>query len=129
MFDINLTRNAITQVEEAQDLNAQLARLMCDVADGRGYMIMQGATTVSVVARQQGETRVVKVYPSPFLRAKRYTEDEAKKRLSVLDPMQYRVVRIREALRAQGTALGAYRGELAKFLTDTCEATHMESGL
>lgn len=129
MFDINLTKSAITQVEEAQTRNTQLARLLCDIADGRGYMIMQGATTVSVVARQQGETRVVKVYPTDFLQAKRYTQEEAAKRLSVLDPTQYRVVRIREAIKAQGDALNAYRGELCKFMVDTCEITHMESGL
>ncbi|APU00449.1 hypothetical protein [Aeromonas phage 3] len=129
MFDINLTKNALTQVQEAQAQNAQLARLMCDVADGRHYMIMQGATTVSVVARQQGETRVVKVYPTPFLQAKRYTKEDAAKRLSVLDPHHFRVVRIREAIKAQGDALGAYHGELTKFMVDTCDATRMESGV
>ncbi|AWH15358.1 hypothetical protein [Aeromonas phage 14AhydR10PP] len=130
MFDINLTRNAITQVEEAQDLNTQLARLMCDVADGRGYMIMQGATTVSVVARQQGETRVVKIYPSPFLRAKRYTKDDATIRLNALpDPTLYRVVRVREALKLQGDAMAAYHGTLRKSLSDSCEHARMESGL
>ncbi|AWH15016.1 hypothetical protein [Aeromonas phage 85AhydR10PP] len=129
MFDINLTKAAIVQVEEAQALNSQLARLMYDVADGRGYMIMQGATTVSVVARQQGETRVVKVYPVSFLRAKRYTKEEAAKRLSVLDPTQYRVVRVREALKFQGEAMAAYHGTLRKSLSDSCEHTHMESGV
>ncbi|MGL4504685.1 MAG: hypothetical protein ACRCUF_03015 [Aeromonas sobria] len=129
MFDINLTKSAITQVEEAQKLNTQLARLLADIANSRHYMIMQGATTVSVVARQQGETRVVKAYPTQFLQAARYTKEDADKRMSVLDPEQYRVVRIREAIMAQGDALGAYHGELRKFLTDTCETTHMESGL
>lgn len=129
MFDINLTKTAITQVEEAQKLNTQLARLLADVANSRHFMIMQGASTVSVVARQDGERKVVKVYPTPFLQAARYTKEDAAKRLSVLDPTQFRIVRIREAVMAQGDALGAYHGELCKFMADTCEATHMESGL
>ncbi|QIZ02659.1 hypothetical protein AhyVDH1_054 [Aeromonas phage AhyVDH1] len=126
MFDVNLTKSAIAQVEEAQELNRQLSHLMTDIADGRGYMIMQGATTVSVVSRMQGERKVVKVYPSRLLQAKRYTKDDATRRLSALDPKVYRVVRIREAIKAQGDAMAAYSGELLGFLRQTCTETGME---
>ncbi|MGL4755329.1 MAG: hypothetical protein ACRCXB_23460 [Aeromonadaceae bacterium] len=126
MFDINLTKAAIKQTEEAQDLNRQLSRLMCDIADGRGFMIMNGATTVSVVARQDGEKKVIKVYPCTFLQAKRYTQDDAIMRMQALpDPSQYRVVRIREALKCQGEALNAYMGELSGFLHSASDASGM----
>lgn len=126
MFDFTLTKEAIACVDERMELNTQLARLMADVADGRHYMIMNGSTTVSVVARQDGERKVVKIYPLPFLQAQRYTKEDAAKRLSAIDPQLYRVVRIREAIKAQGDALHAYQGELRGFAAKTCESTGME---
>lgn len=126
MFDINLTKAAIGQTEKAQELNRQLARLMYDIAEGRGFLIMTGATTVSVVARMKGEQKIVKVYPSPLLQAKRYTEAEAAKRLAAVDPAQYRVVRLREAIKIQGDALNTYSGELLGFLHESCKVAGME---
>lgn len=127
MFDVNLTKAAIAETEKAQELNRNLSRLMCDIADGRGFMIMNGATTVSVVARMQGERKIVKTYPCNFLQAKRYTQDDAIMRMQALpDPAQYRVVRIREALKCQGDAMSAYMGELTGFLKQACEDSHME---
>lgn len=127
MFDVCLTKKAIATTAEAQEQNRQLARLMTDIAEGRGWMIMNGATTVSVVARHQGEQKVIKVYPTPLLQAARYTEDEAKKRLAALKmSTEYRVVRIRQALKIQGDAMAAYDGELRGFLAQTCDACGME---
>lgn len=127
MFDINLTKSAIDQIEKAQELNRLLSRLMTDIAAGRGYVIMNGASTVSVVARQQGEARIVKVYPTALLQAKRYTKEEATKRhRAVNDPTQFEVVRLREAIARQGEALNAYLGELTKFNSDACRDLGME---
>ncbi|MGL5215844.1 MAG: hypothetical protein ACRC8R_12010 [Aeromonas hydrophila] len=130
MFDINLTKSAISEVEQAQELNRQLSRLMTDIAAGRGFVIINGATTVSVVARMQGERRIVKVYPTTLIQAKRYTEDEAKKRLAALTmSTEYRVVRLREAIKIQGEAMSAYSGELLGFLRQSCDACGMEATL
>ncbi|MGL5483814.1 MAG: hypothetical protein ACRDC7_18175 [Aeromonas veronii] len=126
-FDISLTKSAIRQVEEAAEQNGILSRLMTDVANGRGYMIMQGSTTVSVVARQDGERRVLKIYATPLLSAKRYTKEEAEARHRALpDPSLYRVVKLREAIKVQGDALAAYAGELNKYHEDSCRGAGME---
>lgn len=126
-FDINLTKSAIAQVEEAQELNRQLSRLLTDIANQRGFMILQGSSTVSVVARQEGERKVVKVYATPLLQAKRYTAEEAKRRHAALpDPSLYQVVKVRQAIAIQGDALNVYMGELQKFHKDSCTATGME---
>lgn len=127
MFDINLTREAIATTEDNQTLNRRLSHLLTDITKGRGYMILQGASTVSVVSRQDGERRLVKVYPLPILEAKRYTKEEAERRVKYLkDPSLYRVVRLREALAIQGDALAAYLGELQSFQHQSCNAAGME---
>lgn len=126
MFDINLTKLAITNVEEAQAFNRHLSRLMTDIAKGRGYVVLQGASPVSVVSLQEGERKVVKVYPLPLMEVARYTKDEADKRAQALGGASYRVVKFREAIAIQGEALAAYRGELHKFQEETCSSTGME---
>ncbi len=126
MFDITLTREALTQVEASQTMNRYLAKLLTDIAEGRGYVIMCGNTTVSVIARQQGERKIIKAIPAPVLEVHRYTQADAAKRVAALnDPSLYRVERLRSALKQQGDALSAYHGELFKFLEDGCGSVGM----
>lgn len=127
MFDVNLTKSAISQITDAQALNRHLSRLMTDIAQGRGYVIMQGVTTVSVVSRQDGERKLVKVYPLPIMEVKRYTKDEAERRVRALkDPALYKVARLREAIALQGEAMAVYMGELQTFHEGACMTAGME---